>query len=482
MKNARKSCVRMVTSALILFCAGVCAAGTAGGAQQPREIKVTARRFEFEPKTITVRKGEHVKLVVTSEDVDHGIAISELGVDEQVKAKKTKVIDLNPEREGRFQFVCSVFCGDGHPDMIGELIVTGEQPTTASNMKVTFDENAPGVVIVESNGERLRIDTNRKTFARVDAPAPASPADADRGRQPVAAAKTRESSKAYEPYDYHIVNVPTPKRVRRHSLNMHFTHRFQQPVKPLRDSSGRSGSLDDLLGLDSFSVSSFGVTYGITDNLYANVYRSPLCQSGLCKTIEIGLGYHILDEAGRSPIALSAYASVEGDDNFKRRFTYNLQAMIGRSVTKYVNLFFSPAVHINSNGNGRFNPRAENFFPPAPEANQVRLGQHTGSFGFGVNGRIRPTTSLLFEYTPRVGFKLGRVTPVFDLAQGAVVGFENESEAEIGFGIEKRIGRHAFALTFSNTQATTTSRYNSSNLVLPPKRFTIGFNLFRRLL
>ena len=482
MKNVRLSFVNIATSMLVFFCAGLCAAHTLEEPQRPREIKVTARKFEFVPKTITVRKGEHIKLIVTSEDVDHGIAISELGIEEQVKAKKTKVIELTPEREGRFQFTCSVFCGDGHPDMVGELIVTGAQEPTASSMKVTFDENAPGVVIVESNGERLRIDTNRKTLARVDEPSPANPPGAEKNQRPDVATKTRESSKAYEPYDYYLVNIPTPKRVRRHSLNMHFTHRFQQSITPLTDSSGRNGSGDDLLGLDSFSVSSFGVSYGITDSLYAKVYRSPLCQTGLCKTIEIGLGYHILDEAGRSPIALSAYASVEGDDNFKRRFTYNLQAMIGRSVTKYANFFFSPAVHLNANGNGRFNPRPENFFPPSAEANQIRLGRHTGSFGFGVNGRIRPTTSLLFEYTPRVGFKLGRVTPVFDLNQGRITSFNNDSEAEIGFGIEKRIGRHAFSLTFSNTQTTTTSRYNSSNLVFPANKYTIGFNLFRRLL
>jgi cytochrome c oxidase subunit 2 len=461
---------------LVIFCADVCAAEGLGEPQQPREIKVTARKFSFEPKAITVKKGERVKLIVTSEDVDHGIAIPEFGVDERIKAKQTRVIELTPEREGRFQFACSVFCGDGHPDMVGELIVTGGQASTASSMKVTFDENAPGVVIVESNGERMRIDTNRKTYARVDEAAPASVPEPGKSRERAVATKTRESSKVYEPYDYYVVNIPTPKRVRRHSLNMHFTHRFQQPVKPLKDSD------DDLLGLDSFSVSSFGVTFGITDSLYANIYRSPLCQSGLCKTIEIGLGYHFLDEAGRSPIALSAYASVEGDDNFKRRFTYNLQAMIARSVTKYVNLFFSPAVHINSNGNGRFNPRPDRFFPPAPEANDLRLGQHTGSFGFGVNGRVRPTTSLLFEYTPRIGFKLGRVVPIFDITQGKITGFRNDSEAAIGFGIEKRIGRHAFSLTFSNTQTTTTSRYNSSNLVLPPSKFSIGFNLFRRLL
>ncbi|HET8674520.1 MAG TPA: DUF5777 family beta-barrel protein, partial [Blastocatellia bacterium] len=196
---------------------------------------------------------------------------------------------------------------------------------------------------------------------------------------------------------------------------------------------------------------------------------------GLCRTVEIGAGYHLLDEAGRSPLALSAYASIEGDDNFTEEYTYNLQAMMARSITKYVNVFFSPAVHFRSNGSGRFNPRPEDFFPPFDEAaRRLELGEHTGSFGFGVNARIRPSTSLLFEYTPRVGFKLGQLA-------FSDTGIEQDSEAEIGFGIEKRIGRHAFSLTFSNTQTTTTSRYNSSNLVLPPSRFTIGFNLFRRL-
>ncbi|HJQ26601.1 MAG TPA: DUF5777 family beta-barrel protein [Blastocatellia bacterium] len=434
-----------------------------------REIHVTARKFEFQPKTITVRKGEAVRLVITSEDVDHGFALQGYHIEETIKAKQTKVIEFTPDREGKFAFACSVFCGDGHDEMTGELIVTGTEPP-AGDMRVSFDETNPGVAYVEVNGERLRIDTRTKTFARVDAGAPAL---APQRNEPPVVAKTRESSKAYEPYDYHLVNLPTPKQVPRHSLNFYFTHRFSEPVRPLED-SGR-----DLLGLDSFSVSSFGVTYGITDRLYANVYRSPICQPGLCKTIELGLGYHLLSEAGRSPLALSTYASVEGEENFSNRYTFNIQAMLARSVTRFVNLFFSPAVHINANGSGRFNPRP-GFFT-AEEVEAFRLGQHSGSFGFGVNGRIRPTVSLLFEYTPRVGFKLGQVLPVFDEETGRFIGFKNRSEAEIGFGIEKRIGRHVFSLTFSNTQATTTSRYNSSNLALPPSKFAIGFNLFRRL-
>ena len=460
----------------VLFFPAVCAAAPLSEPPQ-REIKITARKFEFSPKTITASKGERIRLVVTSEDVDHGLAIKEFNIDQQVRAKQTKVIELIADKEGRFEITCSMFCGEGHPDMVGELIVTGSGSQTATHAKVTFDQSAPGVVIVESAGERLRIDTSKKTVERISGPEPAM------AQKPASASpmKERESSSAYEPYDYHIVNIPTPKAVRRHSLNMYFTHRFQETITPLQneDADEHIARISkDLLGLDSSSVSAFGVTWGITDRLYANVYRSPLCQPGLCKTIELGLGYHLLSEAGRSPIALSAYASVEGDYNFTERYTWNFQAMLGRSVTKYVNLFFSPAAHINANGGDRF----KEFLSSQPLIGTLKLGEHSGSFGFGINAQVLPTTSLLFECTPRVGFKMGQITPVFDTTIGQITGFKNKSEAEIGFGIEKRIGRHVFSLTFSNTQATTTARYNSSNLALPPSKFSIGFNLFRRLL
>ena len=214
----------------------------------------------------------------------------------------------------------------------------------------------------------------------------------------------------------------------------------------------------------------------------ASRLRLPICQRGLCRTIEIGVGYHLLNEDKHSPLALSAYASVEGDENFSQHYTYNIQAMMARSITKYVHLIFSPAVHINANGQRRFDPQSTDFFPPAPIADTFRQDKHTGSFGFGVNARVRPSWSLMFEYTPRVGFKLGRVEPIFNSDFTQIIGFRRESEAEIGFGIQKDIGRHTFSLTFSNTQTTTTSRYNSSNLVLPPNKFTIGFNLYRRFL
>ena len=476
MRDARRPTLRKaptVICALLLlgFCGGVRGqAREQSDSAAPVAIKVKARQYRFEPKTITVRKGQPVKIAVTATDVAHGFAIKEFNINEKIKANQTKVIEFTPDRAGRFRIFCSVYCGDGHDEMTGELVVTDEQGDSgASNMHVTFDPTSAGVVIVESGGERIKIDTTTKTVTRLsEPPAPAPQA-------PTVATVETKTEHVPEPYDYRLVNVPTPKHVVRHSLNLYFTHRFSQPVRPLRE-SGRT-----LLGMDSFSVSSLGLFYGVTDKLYVSAYRSPVCQTGLCRTIEIGVGYHWLDEAGRSPLALSTYASIEGNDNFTEHHTYNLQAMLARSVTRYVNLFFSPAVHFNANGERRFNPRPEDFFPPAPQAASFQLGRHTGSFGFGVNARVRPSTSLIFEYTPRVGFKLGRVEPIFS-PDFHLVGFKNVSYAEIGFGIQRDIGRHTFSLTFSNTQTTTTSRYNSSNLALPANKFIIGFNLYRRFL
>ena len=434
--------------------------------QKPIEVKITARRFEFDPHTITLQVNRPARLIITSEDVTHGFAIDEFNISARIEAKQTKTIEFTPDHVGKFQIHCSVYCGDDHEGMLGQLVVE----KAPDEIKVTFDESAPGVAFVESNGKKVRIDTSNRTVTEIaqEIPPPAAPSTPEKVEQRKPAVQ--------EPYDYRLINVPTPKRVLRHSLNLYFTHRFAQPINPL-DESARL-----LLGLDSFAVSSLGVFYGVTDKLYLSVSRSPLCQRGLCRTIEVGAGYHWLDEKGDSPIALSTYASVEGDENFTRNFTYNLQVMMARSVTKYVNLFFSPAVHFNANGQRRFDPRGNEFFPPTPLADAFRQDKHAASFGFGVNARIRPSISLLFEYTPRAGFKLGRVRTIFNSNFTQVIGFRTESEPEIGFGVQKDIGRHSFSLTFSNTQTTTTARYNSSNLVLPASKFIIGFNLYRRFL
>jgi Membrane bound beta barrel domain (DUF5777) len=356
-------------------------------------------------------------------------------------------------------------------------------PKVPDNVKVTFDETTSGIMIIESNGEKYRVDSVKKTVEKLtsaETETPKTETVAETKPQPEPATQTDEQEesqynfdKGEEPYDYRLINLPTPKSVPKGTWNMSFNHRFSQPINPIKESG------KNLLGFDSYSISSFGVSYGITDKLYVNAYRSPLCQRGLCKTIELGIGYHWLDQTKKSPIALTTYASVEGNDNFTEEYTYNLQTMMSSRVGKRVYLFFSPALSLNSNGQHRFNPRGEDYFPYADAANKFHLPSYTASFGFGAAVMITPKHVALFEFTPRIGFKLGRVEPIFD-NDFNVTGFNNISKPSIGFGYQWNIGKHSFTLTLSNTQTTTTSRYNSSNLILSPKNVVIGFNLFRR--
>lgn len=88
-----------------------------------KEFDITAKRFEFIPSTIKVSKGDKVKLNVKSIDGTHGFAISEFGINENLKPGVTKTIEFTADKTGEFTFFCSVYCGSGHSGMKGKLIV-----------------------------------------------------------------------------------------------------------------------------------------------------------------------------------------------------------------------------------------------------------------------------------------------------------------------------------------------------------------------
>jgi cytochrome c oxidase subunit II len=88
-----------------------------------RVIHVTARRYEFSPATIELRVGEPVVLEITALDRKHGFQVPDLRIDETVSPDKPVRIRLVPDKAGTFPFHCSVFCGGGHEDMAGEIVV-----------------------------------------------------------------------------------------------------------------------------------------------------------------------------------------------------------------------------------------------------------------------------------------------------------------------------------------------------------------------
>ena len=92
---------------------------------EPRIIEVVAKKFAFEPARIEVTEGEHIRLVVTSADGVHGVLIKKFKVEKTVPRGGTPVtIDFLASAPGEFPILCSEYCGKGHDDMQGLLVVT----------------------------------------------------------------------------------------------------------------------------------------------------------------------------------------------------------------------------------------------------------------------------------------------------------------------------------------------------------------------
>jgi cytochrome c oxidase subunit II len=89
-----------------------------------RVIHITAKTFAFSPDSITLKKGEPVVFEISSGDRKHGFSLRAFGVRSDVLPGKVSRIRFTPEKTGKFSFSCDVFCGDGHEEMTGTVVVT----------------------------------------------------------------------------------------------------------------------------------------------------------------------------------------------------------------------------------------------------------------------------------------------------------------------------------------------------------------------
>jgi cytochrome c oxidase subunit 2 len=114
---------------LALLASASAPAGSSAQSQEPRVIEVVAKRFVFEPAEIEVMVGEKVTLAVRSADGVHGIEIKKFRVSKEIPRGAAPVmIEFTATEAGRFPIVCSEYCGDGHDDMKGTLVVKAREP------------------------------------------------------------------------------------------------------------------------------------------------------------------------------------------------------------------------------------------------------------------------------------------------------------------------------------------------------------------
>jgi cytochrome c oxidase subunit 2 len=118
----------------------VMAAIAAAQTSAPRVIEVSAKKYEFTPAEIHVKKGERVELKLHSADEAHGIKIDVYPEGPKDKTKPgllfdhpetngkveknvDQVLDFIAAESGSYDFKCAKLCGLGHLHMQGKLIV-----------------------------------------------------------------------------------------------------------------------------------------------------------------------------------------------------------------------------------------------------------------------------------------------------------------------------------------------------------------------
>lgn len=92
-------------------------------AENDQVIKVTAKKFEYSPKEIVVKKGVPVVLEFISLDRMHGFNCPELKIRTDIPPGKSSTVRFVPDKVGVFPFHCDNFCGTGHESMKGTIKV-----------------------------------------------------------------------------------------------------------------------------------------------------------------------------------------------------------------------------------------------------------------------------------------------------------------------------------------------------------------------
>lgn len=265
------------------------------------------------------------------------------------------------------------------------------------------------------------------------------------------------NSTIYQSGDDWLLSLPTGRRLDKHGLYVNFAHRFA--LDPAFSGTARGGAL---AGLDGFALSSFGFRYGVTENFSVSAYRSP---TFIGRSIQLMAAYNLTDERDGLPLNAAVRFSVEGQNDFAKNFTENIELILSRSISRRFQFYAVPT----------FSWNARHLFQPASFRSSAipdLPGVNTFSIGFGEAFDIRPTVALVAEIIPT-------------LVNGRPLGIHRPAYS---FGIQKKILRHAFTLGFMNNPGTTVSQraatraaYLNDPSADKPSGLFISFDLMRQL-
>jgi cytochrome c oxidase subunit 2 len=82
-----------------------------------RVVDIDAKRFEFTPKEIVLKKGEPVTIRLHATDHAHGLLAKPLHIDLDAENGGTDEVTITPSEAGTFPAICDDYCGAGHGNM-----------------------------------------------------------------------------------------------------------------------------------------------------------------------------------------------------------------------------------------------------------------------------------------------------------------------------------------------------------------------------
>ena len=113
-----------LTAAVLLVAIAFAMAPFASAEEAGQTVRITAQKFFYTPKDITLKKGVPAVLEFTSKDVMHGFSCPDLGIRSDILPGQVATVKFIPAKAGTFPFHCDIFCGSGHETMGGTITVT----------------------------------------------------------------------------------------------------------------------------------------------------------------------------------------------------------------------------------------------------------------------------------------------------------------------------------------------------------------------
>jgi mono/diheme cytochrome c family protein len=265
------------------------------------------------------------------------------------------------------------------------------------------------------------------------------------------------TARIHEPGDDVLFSLPTGRAVDEHGFYVNFAHRF--PYDAAFTGQGRGG---ELFGLDNFALASLGLRYGVTDKLSVSVFRSPTL---IGRPIQLMAAYNILDEHHEDPLNMAVRVSIEGQNNFRKNYTQNIEGILSRSITSRAQFYVVPTLSFDARPLVQATGFLSSDIPDLP-------GVTTFSIGVGAAYDIRPTVALIAEVIPTLlnASELGIHRPAYS------------------FGIQKKLFRHAFTFGLTTSPGVTVSERAGTRAEFlgepsadTPGGLFFGFDLMRQI-